>query len=120
MRMQVSGENGTTQLPSLFSRISNRTLVLHLQLSSPPRFSTLCAQAPGSTSLPSFVSDVAFSPAPYFRRTAALTRSALLREGLTEQWLNVGCTQECPLDPAVAGVPRLWPDASPPLRKFAR
>ena len=64
MRMQVSGENGTTQLPSLFSRISNRTLVLHLQLSSPPRFSTLCAQAPGSTSLPSFVSDAAVFLSP--------------------------------------------------------
>ena len=48
-----------------------------------------------------------FSPAPYFRRTAALTRSAPLREGLTEQWPNeqwpnVGCTQERPLDAAVA------------------
>ena len=29
-----------------------------------------------------------FSLAPYFRRTAALTSSAPLREGLTEQWLN--------------------------------
>ena len=110
--MQVSGENGATQLPSLFSRISNRALVLHLQLSSPPRFSTLSDQAPGSNSLPSFVSDVAFPPAPYFRRTAALTGSAPLWKGLTkqwpnEQWPNVGCTQEHLLDPAVA--PRLWP-----------
>ncbi|VFV36856.1 Hypothetical predicted protein, partial [Lynx pardinus] len=47
-----------------------------------------------------------FSPAPYFRRTAALTRSTPLREGLTEQrpneqWPNVSCTQECP--PTAAG-----------------
>ncbi|VFV40837.1 Hypothetical predicted protein, partial [Lynx pardinus] len=66
-----------------------------------------------------------FSPAPYCRRTAALTRSAPLREGLTEQWPNeewpnVGCTQECLLDPAVAGAPRLWPGASPPPPKITR
>ena len=29
-----------------------------------------------------------FSPAPYFRRSAALTRSAPLQEGFTEQWPN--------------------------------
>ncbi|VFV36327.1 Hypothetical predicted protein [Lynx pardinus] len=66
-----------------------------------------------------------FSPAPYFRRTAALPHSAPLREGLTEQWLNehwsnVGCTQEHPLDPAAAGAPRLWPGASPSQKMFAR
>ena len=41
-----------------------------------------------------------------------MTSSAPLWEGLTEQWLNeqwlnVGCTQECLLDPAAASVPRL-------------
>ena len=66
-----------------------------------------------------------FSPAPYFQRTVALTRSAPLREGLTErwrneQWPNVGCTQERPLDPAVASAPRLQPGASPPPKKIAR
>ena len=66
-----------------------------------------------------------FSPAPYFRRTAALTRSAPLQEGLTEQWLNeqrpnVGCTQECPLGPAAAGAPRLRPGASPSQKMFVR
>ena len=60
-----------------------------------------------------------FSPAPYFRRTAALTHSTTLREGLTKQWLNeqwpnVSCTQERPLDPAVVGALRLRPGASPP------
>ena len=48
-----------------------------------------------------------------------MTGSASLREGLTEQWPNeqwpnVGCTQECFLDPAAAGAPRLRPGASPP------
>ena len=82
------------QPPSLFSRISNRVPVLCLQLSSTPRLFMLQDQAPGSTSLPSFVSDALFSPAPYFQRTEALTHSAPLREGLTQQWLNIGCTQE--------------------------
>ena len=59
MRMRGSGENGATLLPSLFSLIGNRALVLRLQLSSTPR-----DQAPGSTSLPSFVSDVAIFPSP--------------------------------------------------------
>ena len=66
-----------------------------------------------------------FSLAPYFRRTVALTCSAPLWEGLTEQWLseqwlNVGCTQDHPLDPAVACALRLWPSASPPPKKIAR
>ena len=49
-----------------------------------------------------------------------MTRSAPLREGLTEQWPNVGCTQELPLDPAIASAPRLRPGASLPPKKIAR
>ena len=44
-----------------------------------------------------------FSLAPYFWRTVALTHFSPLWEGLTEQWPNVGCTQEHLLDPAAAG-----------------
>ncbi|VFV22913.1 Hypothetical predicted protein [Lynx pardinus] len=122
--MRGSGENGATQLPSVFSWISNCTPVLRLQLSSTPCFSTLHDQAPGCTSLPTFVSDVAVFPG-LFRRTAALTRSNPLRESLTEQWPNeqwpnVSCTQERLLDPAVAGALRLQPGASPPPKKIAR
>ncbi|XP_047701065.1 uncharacterized protein LOC125158264 [Prionailurus viverrinus] len=61
-----------------------------------------------------------FSPAPYSRRTAALTRSAPPREGLPEQRPNVGRSQERPLDPAAAGAPRPRPEASPPQKKLAR
>ena len=50
----------------------------------------------------------------------ALTGSTALQEGLTEQWLNVGCTQECLLDPAAASAPRLRPGASLPPKKIAR
>ena len=64
MRMRGSGENGATQLPSLFSQMSNRAPILCLQFSSTPRFLTLRDQAPGSTSLLSFVSDVAVFPGP--------------------------------------------------------
>ncbi|VFV39983.1 Hypothetical predicted protein, partial [Lynx pardinus] len=51
-----------------------------------------------------------FSPAPYYRRTAALTPSAPPREGVTEHWpneqrLNVRCTQELPLDPCCCRCP---------------
>ena len=62
--MRGSGQNGATQLLSLFSWISNRVSVLYLQLSSTPCFFTLRDQAPGSTSLPSFVSDAAVFPGP--------------------------------------------------------
>ena len=59
-----SGENGATQLPGLFSQISNHAPILCLQLSSTPCFFTLHDQAPSSTSLPSFISDVAIFPGP--------------------------------------------------------
>ena len=49
-----------------------------------------------------------------------MTRSAPLWEGLTEQWPNIGCTQERPLDPVVAGALGLRPGASPPQKKFMR
>ena len=54
-----------------------------------------------------------------------MTRSTPLWEGLieqwpNEQWPNVGCTQEGPLDPAAAGAPKLWPGASSPQKKFMR
>ena len=112
---------------TLSSQISNRTPVLCLQLLSTPCVFTLHDQTPGSTSFPGFVSDVAVFPATLLLKDCGfLTHSTPLREGLTEQWPNeqwpnVGCTQECLLDPAAAaGAPRLWPGASPPQKKFVR
>ena len=54
-----------------------------------------------------------------------MPHSTPLQEGLTqqwpnEQWLNVGCTQECQLDPVVTGAPRLRPGDSPSQKKFTR
>ena len=62
--MRGSSENDVTQLPglyigTLFSLISNCTPVVCLQHLSTPCFYTVCGQAPGSTFLLSFVSDVA-------------------------------------------------------------
>ena len=66
-----------------------------------------------------------FSPTLHFQRTATLTCSAPLQEGLTgqwpnEQWPNAGCTQECLLDPAAADAQRLRSSASLPQKKFMR
>ena len=52
-------------------------------LSSTPRFYTVCDQAPGSTSLPSFVSDVAVSPGPLLLRDCGFDPFHPLAEGLT-------------------------------------
>ena len=119
MRMRGTGEDGGTQVSSVFSRISNHAPDLCLQLLPTPRFFTLRDQAPGSTSLPSFVSNAAVFPSP-FRRTAALTHSAPLQEGLTKQWLGAGCTQERSRDCAAADAQRLWLGASLPQKNFTR
>ena len=49
-----------------------------------------------------------------------MTRFTPLWEGLTKQWLNVGCTQERLLDPAAASVLRLRPGTSPSQKMFVR
>ena len=53
-----------SSMGTLFSPISNCALIFCLQLSSTPRFFTVRDQAPGSTSLLSFVSDAAIFPGP--------------------------------------------------------
>ena len=53
-----------SSIGTLFSPISNQAPVLCLQLLSTPRFFTVRDQAPGSTSLPSFVSYAAVFPGP--------------------------------------------------------
>ncbi|XP_044910968.1 uncharacterized protein LOC123384650 isoform X2 [Felis catus] len=120
LRLRGSGQNGVTSYPvcSPGSAMAHPSSVF----SSPPLpafpLSVTRPQAvPRSRVLPQ---TRLFSPAPYSRRTAALTRSAPPREGLTGQRPNVGCSQERPLDPAAAGAPRLRPEASPPQKKLAR
>ena len=60
----VSPSYPVSSIGTPFSPISNRVPVLHLQLSSTPCFFTVCDQAPGISSLPSFVSDVALFAGP--------------------------------------------------------
>ena len=115
-----SGENGAPQLPSLFSgsAMVYPSSVFSFRLL--PAFS-LSVTRFQAVPLSQVLSQLRlFSLAPYFRRTVALTHSASLREGLTEQWPNAGCTQERLLDPAAAGAPRLRPGASLPPQKIAR
>ena len=57
-----------SSIGTVFSLISNRTLILCLQLSSTPCLFTVHDQAPGSTSLPSFVSHAAVFPGPLLLR----------------------------------------------------
>ena len=120
--MRGHSDNGALQLvPSPRSAIAYRPLSSALVT---PRFFTLCNQAPGSTSRPSFVSEAAVFPGPLLPKDCGFDPFPPLWEGLTEQWPNeqwpnAGCTQERPLDPAVAGVPRLRPGATHP-RKGSR
>ena len=88
MRMRGNGENGAIQLPTLLFPVSNHTPVLCLQLSSTPRFFTLRDQAPGRTSVPSFVSDAAVFPGPLLLKDCGFDPFRPSVEGLTEQWPN--------------------------------
>ena len=109
-----------SSIGTLFSLISNRAPVLCLQLLSIPRFYTVRDQAPGSTSLLSFVSDVAIFPDPLLLRDCGFDPFCPSAEGLPEQWLGAGRTQERLQGHAAADAQRLWPGASPPQKKFAR
>ena len=91
--MRGSGENA----PPSYPVCSPRSAIAHpssvFSFRPLPAFS-LSVTRPQAARLSQVLSQLRlFSPAPYFRRTAALTRSAPLREGLTEQWPNVRCTR---------------------------
>ena len=64
----VSPSYPVSSIRTLFSLISSRSPVLCLWLQSTPRFYTVRDQAPGSTSLLSFVSDAAIFPDPLLLR----------------------------------------------------
>ena len=115
----ASPSSPVSSMGTLFSRISNRVSVL-FSFCPLPTFS-LSVTKPQAIPLSRVLCQMwLFSLSPYFRRTAALTCSPPLWEGLTEQWLNVDCTQERLLDPDAAGALRLRPGASLPQEKFAR
>ena len=116
----VSPSYPVSSIRTLFSLISNRAPVLCLQLSSTPYVYTVRHQAPGSTSLPSFVSDTPTFPGPFLLKDCSFDWFSPSAEGLTEQWLNAGHTQESSQDGAAAKAQRLRPGASSPQKKFAR
>ncbi|XP_044904567.1 uncharacterized protein LOC123382742 [Felis catus] len=96
MRLRGNGKNGVTWLPGLFSQIGSRAPALRLQLSSTPRFFTHRDQVPGSSSLPSFVSDAAVFPGPLLLKDCGLDPLRPSAGGSHQQWPNVGCTQGRP------------------------
>ena len=98
--------------------ISNHTPVLRLGLLSTPCFHTVHDQAPESTSLLSFVSDAAAFPGPSLLRDCSFDPFRSSAEGLTDQWLGVGHTQEHLQDCAAVDAQRLQPGASLPQKKF--
>ena len=59
-----------------------------------------------------------FSPAPYFRRAAASTPSALCGR-VSRATADAGRTQESSPNRAAAGAQRLRPGCQPPQKKFA-
>ena len=87
-----------SSIGTLLSPISNCTPVLCLQLPSTPSFYTACDQAPGSTSLLSFVSDAAVFPDLLVLRDCGFDWFCPSAEGLTMQWPGAGHTQERLLD----------------------
>ena len=83
-----------SSIGTLFSLMSNRTPLLCLRLPYSPCFYTACDQAPGRTSLLSFVSDAAVFPDPLLLWDCGFDPFFPAAEGLTEQWPGAGCTQE--------------------------
>ena len=83
-----------SRMGTLFSLISNCTPILPLGLQSTPCFHTVHDQVPSSTTLLSFVSDVAAFPGPPLLRDCGFDPLFPFVEGLTEQWLGASCTQE--------------------------
>ena len=101
-----------SSISTLFSLMSNRSLVLCLRLPSTPHFYTVRGQAPGSTSLLSFVSDAAVFLDPLLLRDCGFVQLCFSAEGLTEQWPRASRTQECSQGRAFADAQRLQPGAS--------
>ena len=109
-----------SSIGTLFSLISSHAPVLCLRPLSAACFHTVHDQAPGNTSRLSFVSDVAVFPNPLLLRHCGFDLFRPSAEGLAEQWLNAGHTQERLWVRAAANVQRIWPGASLPQKKFTR
>ena len=89
----VSPSYPVSSIRTVFFPISNCTPVLCVQLPSTPCFYTIHDQAPGSTSLLSFVSDVAVFADPLPLRDCGFDPFRPSAEGLTEQWPGASRTR---------------------------
>ena len=106
---------------TLSSPISNHAPILFSAfVHSVDSFYPIRDQAPGSTCLLSFVSDVAVFPSSLLLRDRGFDPFRPSAEGLTEQWPNAGRTQKSSQDRAAAEAWRLQPGASLPQKKFTR
>ena len=109
-----------SSIGTLFSPISNRASVLCLQLLSTPHFFTVRDQTPGTTSLPSFVSDVAVFPSPLLLKECGFDPFCPFAGGshraMTKYQLHPGTL----VGPCTAGARRLQLGSSPPQKKFVR
>ena len=74
---------------------------------------------PQAAPLSRFLSQMMLPPDSPLLRDCGFDCSAPA-EGLTEQWLGAGRTQECSRDCAAAEAQRLWLDAIPSQKKLAR
>ena len=99
--------------------ISSRAPILCLQLSTTPRFFPLRDQAPGSRSLPSFVSDAAVFPGPLLTKGCGFSPFRPSAGGSPRATADPSRTQESSPNRAAAGAQRPRPGASRP-RKSSR
>ena len=81
-----------SSIGTALSQISNPTIIPFLWLPSTPRFYTIRKQAPGRTSLLSFISDVAVFPDPLFLRDCSFDTFCASEGGSPEQWPGAGRT----------------------------
>ena len=114
----VSPRYSVSNIRTLFSLISSHAPILCLRLPSTPRFYKIRDQAPGSTSLPSFVSDAAVFPDPLFLKDCGF--DLICPSGGGSHRAMAGCR---PLPGMLAGcaaadAQRPRPGASPPRKKF--
>ena len=114
----VSPRYSVSNIRTLFSLISSHAPILCLRLPSTPRFYKIRDQAPGSTSLLSFVSDAAVFPDPLFLKDCGF--DLICPSGGGSHRAMAGCR---PLPGMLAGcaaadAQRPRPGASPPRKKF--
>ena len=107
-----------SELCSLGSTSAHQSFVFGFW--SHPHFYPVRDQALGSTSLLSFISDVAVFPDPLFLRDCGFDRFCSSAGGSHRALPGADCTQERSQDRAAANAQRLLLGAIPPQKKFTQ